>query len=175
MKIKIQLAISLLLLFMIIGNANAQTPYAISMDEQTGSRIYKGGINKYTLQNDSTFSWYARSAQDYTPDSILINTLERKKEGLHFIIFGGTWCDDSQYIMPRFFKLAEKAGFSDEAICLFGVDRTKQTLSNLSACFGITRVPTIIAMKNGVEIGRVVEYGTTGKWDVELIDLIEKK
>jgi len=85
MKIKIQFAISLLLLFMIVGNANAQTPYAISIDEQTGSRIYKGGINKYTLQNDSTFSWYARSAQDYTPDTVLINTRERKKEGLHFI------------------------------------------------------------------------------------------
>lgn len=153
----------------------AQTPYAVSMDEQTGSKIYKGIINKYTLQNDSTFSWYTRSALDYEPDENLIARIERKKVGLHFIVFGGTWCDDSQYIMPRFFKLTEKVGISDSAICLFGVDRKKQTSSNLSYAFGVTRVPTIIAMIDGKEIGRVVEYGTTGKWDVELVEWIEKK
>jgi thiol-disulfide isomerase/thioredoxin len=158
-----------------VHNANAQTPYVISTDDQTGSRIYKGSINKYTLQNDSTFSWYARSVQDYEPDANLIAIIERKKAGLHFIVFGGTWCDDSQYIMPRFFKLTEKAGISDSAICLFGVDRNKQTISNFSSAFGVTRVPTIIAMMDGKEIGRVVEYGTTGKWDLELVEWIEKK
>jgi hypothetical protein len=77
--------------------------------------------------------------------------------------------------MPRFFKLTEKAGISDSAICLFGVDRNKQTLSNLSSAFGVTRVPTIIALMDGKEIGRLVEYGTTGKWDAELVEWIEKK
>lgn len=168
--------LSFIFVFFLAGyNAKAQTPYVISMDEQTGSKIYKGSINKYTLANDSTFIWYARSAQDYEPDMALISTMEKKKTGLHFIVFGGTWCDDSQYIMPRFFKLTEKAGINDSAICLFGVDRNKQTLSNLSASFAVTRVPTIIVMKDGKEIGRVVEYGTTGKWDLELVALLSNK
>jgi hypothetical protein len=28
-------------------------------------------------------------------------------------------------------------------------------------------------MKNGMEVGRVVEYGKTGKWDLELAELLK--
>jgi hypothetical protein len=38
----------------------------------------------------------------------------------------------------------------------------------------ITNVPTIIVMKNGKEVGRVIEYGTIGKWDKELSDIVKK-
>jgi hypothetical protein len=34
-------------------------------------------------------------------------------------------------------------------------------------------VPTIIVMKSGKEIGRVVEYGKSGEWDKELLELIK--
>ncbi len=37
---------------------------------------------------------------------------------------------------------------------------------------GITNVPTIIVLKNGKEVGRVVEYGASGKWDEELASLL---
>jgi hypothetical protein len=30
-------------------------------------------------------------------------------------------------------------------------------------------------MKDGKEVGRVVEYGQTGKWDVELAELLKRK
>jgi len=30
-----------------------------------------------------------------------------------------------------------------------------------------------IVMKDGKEVGRVVEYGKTGKWDVELAELLK--
>jgi hypothetical protein len=46
-------------------------------------------------------------------------------------------------------------------------------LGNLNDAFKITNVPTIIVMKDGKEIGRVVEYGKTGKWDVELAELLK--
>jgi hypothetical protein len=35
-------------------------------------------------------------------------------------------------------------------------------------------VPTIIVLKDGKELGRVVEYGNTGKWDRELADIINR-
>jgi len=69
----------------------------------------------------------------------------------------------------------EKSGVADSTITLFGVDRKKQTTSNLSEAMNITRVPTILMFQNGKEIGRIVEYGTTGKWDQELTDLLPRK
>jgi hypothetical protein len=42
----------------------------------------------------------------------------------------------------------------------------------LSEALGVVNVPTIIVMKEGKEIGRVVEYGKTGVWDKELGEII---
>ena len=47
-----------------------------------------------------------------------------------------------------------------------------KTLGNIADAFKITNVPTIIVMKDGKEVGRVIEYGKTGKWDEELAELL---
>jgi len=36
----------------------------------------------------------------------------------------------------------------------------------------IKATPTIIVMKDGKELGRLVEYGKTGYWDKELAKII---
>ncbi len=51
----------------------------------------------------------------------------------------------------------------DENITLFGVNSKKKTLGNLTVALSVTNVPTIIVFKEGKELGRVVEYGKTGK------------
>jgi thiol-disulfide isomerase/thioredoxin len=152
---------------------NAQTPYTTAPDEKTGGTILTGVINKYTLINHPNFNWYASSQQSYKPNVSIINAFEVAKSSIHFILFGGSWCDDTQFILPKFFKLQELSGFPDSSISFFGVDRDKKTLGNVSAAFQITNVPTIIVMKAGKEIGRVVEYGKTGNWESELMELIK--
>ena len=90
------------------------------------------------------------------------------KDKVQYVVFGGTWCEDTQFILPKFFKLQEQSGLSESRLSLYAVDRSKKTLGNIADAFKITNVPTIIVMKDGKEIGRVVEYGKTGKWDTEL-------
>lgn len=155
--------------------ANAQTAYEKMPDpEHPGGLVYKGYINKYTLINENTFAWYAQSQNAYQPDNSLIEAFAKGKDkGYQFVLFGGTWCDDTQYILPRFFKLLERTGYPDASVSFFGVDRSKQTLGNIANAFQVSRVPVIIVMKEGKEIGRVVEYGTTGKWDLELAALLK--
>ena len=70
------------------------------------------------------------------------------------------------------FHCQEKSGFPDSHVSFFGVNRSKQTLGNIAQALNITNVPTFIVMKNGKELGRVVEYGKTGKWDAELAQII---
>jgi thiol-disulfide isomerase/thioredoxin len=154
--------------------SHAQTPYSIAKDEKNpGGLIYTGLINKYTLMNESSFTWYKDNQKNYKPSTEMLNGFEASKAQVHFIIFGGTWCDDTQFILPKFFKLQQLSGMPDSCISFFGVNRDKKTIENVSAAFNITNVPTIIVMKSGKEVGRVVEYGKTGEWDKELLELVK--
>lgn len=149
--------------------------YEVSQDpKHPGVKVLRGIINKYLLQNDSSFQWYKANQKFYGPDSSTLNALERTKGKIQFVLFGGTWCEDTQFILPQFFKLQELSGVPDSVITFFGVNREKRSLSNITDAFGITNVPTIIIMKNGKELGRVVEYGKSGKWDRELEGIIKQ-
>ena len=163
-----------ILSIMITNNATAQTPYTSTVDDKKVT-ILNGILTKYALENNDAFkSWYPSNQQSYTPPLPVLNAMEAAKDNVQYVIFGGTWCGDTQAILPKFFKAQVQAGVADKNISFYGVDRQKKTLGNLQAAFGITNVPTIIVMKNGLEVGRVVEYGKTGKWDEELAAILKK-
>ena len=152
----------------------AQGQYEISQDPKHPEvKILRGLVIKYLIQNDTAFNWYNFSQSIYGPDTTTLNAMERVKTKVHFVVFGGTWCDDTQFILPKFFKLQEMSGVSDDRVTLFGVNREKHALGHIAEAFGIVNVPTIIVMKDGKEIGRVIEYGKTGKWDKELAELLK--
>ncbi len=165
----------LLSISFVITSVAAQSPYISSIDERHADQVILNGIiTKYALANDSSYKkWYTSNQNAYKPQPSFVNALEAAKEKYQFVIFGGTWCEDTQFILPKFFKLQEQSGFPDKSISFFAVDRKKHTIGNIDAAFKITNVPTIIVMKDGKEIGRVVEYGKTGQWDQELSELLK--
>ncbi len=154
----------------------SQTQYEVIADpNHPENKILKGVINKDLIKKDTTFKWYANNQKAYgKPDTAIVGIF-RSDSAVKYIIFGGTWCEDTQSILPKFFMLQEKAGIADSRITFFGVDRQKQSYGNITSAMNITNVPTIIVMKNGKEVGRVVEYGKTGKWDKELAEIVLKK
>ena len=156
-----------------ITDAYSQAQYEILKDEKhPKEHILRGIINKYVVQNDTSYKWYISSANSYKPDTATISAFERAKTKVQFVIFGGTWCEDTQFVLPKFFKLQEMSGVADNMISFFGVNRAKKSLASITEAFNIINVPTIIIMKDGKELGRVVEYGKTGKWDKELADIL---
>jgi len=167
-------SISLFLFMLSTFAVSSQIKYMVSTDPKNSQvLIFQGLVEKTALQQEKSFDWFAQNQKEYTPDSNLVNTLKINKGKVSFLIFGGTWCDDTQFILPKFYKAQQLAGFSDTSIVFFGVDRDKKSIGNLSQLFNIKNVPTIIVMKEGKEVGRVVEYGKTGKWDAELFDLVK--
>lgn len=164
-----------LLFTVIVISAAAQTPYTSTSDStHPGVTILNGIVSKYVLQNTTEFNkWYNSNQSIYEPPVDIVNALEAAKGKFQFIIFGGTWCEDTQFVLPRFFKLQEESGFPDNSISFFAVNRAKQSIGNIATAFNISNVPTIIVMKDGKEVGRIVEYGKTGKWDQELADLLK--
>jgi len=156
--------------FLIDGSIFAQSQAEISRDPN-GDKILKGLISRKELENDTSFAWWAENLKGYTPQSLAVAEL-RKDQNIQFITFMGTWCGDSKFIIPKFYSLLDTAGFPQDRVTLIGVDRNKKTLSHLAEALNIVNVPTIIVMKNGKEIGRVVEYGRNGLFDKELGEII---
>ena len=166
--------ISVFLFSIISFTVSSQSTYKITTDPKNSQvLIFQGLVEKSELQQEKSFDWFTQNQKGYIPDSNLVNALKLNKGKVSFLIFGGTWCDDTQFILPKFYKAQELAEFSDTSIVFFGVDREKKSVGNLSQLFNIKNVPAIIVMKEGKEVGRVVEYGKTGKWDAELAEMIK--
>lgn len=169
MKMKNILAVVIALSIGIIGFSQNQFEV---LSERAGEKTFKGIISKEVLQNDSSFKWYAENLKGYTPNTLALEGLKKNKDSIQMIAFMGTWCEDSHFIIPKFYSLLDASGFSKDKVTLIGVDRSKKTLSHLTEALNITNVPTIIVLKNGKEVGRVVEYGKYGIFDKELGEII---
>lgn len=123
----------------------------------------RGLLTRNLIQSDTAFAWFNKNYKLGKPDDSAVAAFKAHAGDFKMIIFGGTWCEDTQNILPQFFRMADAAGYADSNITLIGVDRSKTTLDNLNTAFHITNVPTFIIMKNGKEFGRVIEYGKSGE------------
>ena len=159
----------------LVETIQALSPYVSMPDpNHPEQHMFNGIITKYALINDSTYKWYRSSQSSYTPSAENKLAMEQaKNNNIQFLVFGCTWFEDTQFVLPKFFKWQEQAGFPDAGISMFAVDRNKKTIGGITDGLGITNVPTIIVMKNGKEVGRVIEYGKTGQWDKELAELLK--
>ncbi|QEC41820.1 thioredoxin family protein [Pseudobacter ginsenosidimutans] len=161
-------------LFVVITLSSfAQTQYEVI--EKSGRRILKGIINRDLLANDTTFKWFRQQQEGYKPDTEIVSNIKSKAAEVQYLVFGGTWCGDTRFLLPKFYSLLDAAGVNEDRVSLVAVDYSKKTIGNLSEAFNIQRVPTFIVLKDGKEVGRVVEYGTTGQWDKEISEIVSGK
>lgn len=149
----------------------AQSSVEVSRDSD-GTKVMKGFLSKQTLVTDTAFGWFVSGQKEFKPNADVVKQYASNKDSINFVVFGGTWCGDTKHLLPGFLATADAAGIPANHITLIGVDHDKKTLFNLSETFNIINVPTFIAMKNGKEIGRVVEYGRIGAPEKELAEMI---
>lgn len=164
--------IPLLLACAISMQAFTQQSYEITGEGQ--QKILKGIITRDLIAKDADFPWFQQNQNGYTPPAAAVTALKAASSNIQFLVFGGTWCDDTRYVLPRFYSLLDAAGVNDTHVTLVGVDRNKKTFSNLTDALGVKNVPTIIALKDGKELGRVVEYGKSGSFDKDLGEILQK-
>jgi len=143
--------------------------YEISYDN---GKVFKGLLKRTDIESDTAFKWFQKNMQYGTANAAAIEAFKKNSGKFKVVVFFGTWCEDSQNLVPVFYRLVDKAGYPDDNITLIGVDRAKTTLDNLHTAFGITNVPTFIIMKDGKEVNRVVEYGKYGEIDKELGEIV---
>jgi thiol-disulfide isomerase/thioredoxin len=157
-----------------INTGFTQSQYEVLKDND-GGKILKGIISRDILANDSSFKWYAQNLKPYPVGKDAATVFGKHKDSVQLVIFLGTWCEDSHVIIPKLFPFLDAAGFSNDHVTLIGVDRNKKTISHLTDAFNVINVPTVIVMKEGKELGRVVEHGRYGMVEKELAEIVDKK
>ena len=144
-----------LIAMMMSLNTFAQS-YETSKDAENGSIVLKGEITIADLKNESTFTWLATNAA-YNPEPLALDELKNNLKEYAIVLVMGTWCEDSQNLVPKLYTTLLQSLFPMSQLTIYGVDRTKDGLHGEKAKFNIEKVPTIIVYQDGKEKGRIVE------------------
>jgi len=152
----------------------AQVQYDVSKDPNNGQKTLKGILSRELLASDTAFTWMHSNISWYKPNTECVTNLTAQKDSIQLLVFIGTWCEDSQIILPQLFKMLDQIKFPADHLTIIGIDRKKQTLGSLCDALGVTKAPTIMVMKNGKELGRVEEFGKYGLYDKELGEILLK-
>ena len=78
-------------------------------------------------------------------------------ENVSVLLFFGTWCHDSEREVPRLLKLLETAGLSEDKLKLIALDYRKREPEGRATKFNVRYTPTAIFIRDGEEVGRIVE------------------
>lgn len=156
-----------------LAAAAANNTYEIVKDSET--KVLRGIIHRSDLENDTAFAWFKRNMQYGTADAEAIEALKQNGKSVRMVVFCGTWCHDSQNLLPVFYRMVDKSGFPDSSILLVAVDRNKTTSNHLEKTYNVTNIPTFIVMKNDKEVGRVVEYGKEEQIDKEIGGIVRSE
>ena len=153
-----------------LHRSTSKIKYRIVPDEK--AKVLKGVINRSIIESDTAFAWFKENMKWGEADPSAIASFQKNKDKFTLLVFGGTWCHDTQNLLPIFYRLIDKSGYPEKKVLLIAVDRKKESLNNLSKKYRITNVPTFIVFAKGKELGRVVEYGKYSAIDKELGEIV---
>jgi thiol-disulfide isomerase/thioredoxin len=169
------------LLFLLVGFLGAESLMAQSttqwyetLPDAEEKKILKGFITKQQITNDTTFAWYAINRKYNKPNPDVVAVIKEKAYEFQLVFFIGTWCHDSQQILPKYFAALEAAEYPEHYMTIIACDRDKAGPANIQRPFKVVNVPTVLVMKDGKEVGRIVEFGNTGMVDQELAEIVKK-
>lgn len=114
---------------------------------------YSGEISKTQLLNEySTFENGVHAYQLSEQDKEVVSSWP---SNISFEIYFGTWCHDSEREVPRLIKILSNN--QNVAMKLYALDYQKKEPSGKANKAQVKYTPTIVVLKNGVEVGRIVE------------------
>ena len=134
----------------------AQKTFHVSKDDD-GGLIYNGPCTFNDLDKEPSFTWLKSDERAYKPDEHAQLYLDAYLRDYSLIVFMGTWCDDSHYLIPKLEKVLHLANYPMSRLTMYGVDRAKETFGSENNKYNISFVPTIILYRNGIEAGRITE------------------
>jgi thiol-disulfide isomerase/thioredoxin len=117
-----------------------------------------GYYQKEDLLQQPFKDWYDFSYDYYTADEAVVKELKSLLKKVEIKVFMGSWCHDSQELVPAFYNVLDACDYKYKKLQNIGLNRGKSTPDHLEEGYDIIRVPTFIFYRKGEEIGRIVEY-----------------
>jgi thiol-disulfide isomerase/thioredoxin len=149
---------------------SAKNDYVVVPDDR--SKIVSGIINRSLIENDTAYAWFKENMKWGEADASAIAAFKKNASKFSLVVVCGTWCHDSNNLLPKFYRLLDKAGYPESKVLLIAVDRTKHAYKQYEKKYSITNTPTFIVLQHGKEVGRVTDYGKTGDFEKELGEII---
>lgn len=159
---------SLLLIFLLSCTLFKKT-------QDTPSTDLMGKITIQSIQESIHKDWFNKESGTYLVDTETLadfNNNPERIEALSIKIFMGTWCEDSQREVPRFYNILNFLNVTKYEI--IGLDEDKKSPQKFEKGMNIHHVPTFIIYQNGVEVNRIIE-SPIKSLEKDLIDIIQVK
>lgn len=113
-------------------------------------------LDRTVLKNSANAIWFNPAYNNYKPDLTIVKAISDLKKNLRFVIVAGTWCEDTQDMLPKLLKVLDLADIKDKNIQFVGVNEYKVDQKGVKP-YDIKDIPTIIIYYNNDEVGRIVE------------------
>lgn len=138
--------------------------------------ILVGSVSRTDLKAEPYAEWFDGQYARYQPDAAIVERLKPLLGGASIEAYFGTWCGDSRRQIPRLVRLLDLAGFDERRLTLVALsDRAmefKQSPGRPEAKRYVHRTPTIVIVRDGGEIGRIVET-PSGSLEADLVAILE--
>jgi len=111
-------------------------------------------VGATNIGNDGVFAEELDKAKVDVADVNLIKSINKP---IHIIALFGEWCHDSEREIPKLAKLLNAASNSNITIEYHGMSVNKSEPAALVELHQLRYTPTIVVLRNGKELGRIVE------------------
>ncbi|MHA6698030.1 thioredoxin family protein [Chryseobacterium sp. A301] len=126
------------------------------------------------LKRPAIASWFQPQYDEYPLDLSILDELRiLDLKSIQKVLFFGTWCEDSQEQVPRLMKIFERLELPTSSLTLYTVDEEKKEPKKEIQNFQIEKVPTLLLLKNGEELGRIVERPQSESLEKDLLRILQ--
>ena len=131
---------------------------SLGSDAFAGGAAFVGPMTADTLLSD--YGEFAGHYRDFEASDRDIAALAAIGQPTRLLVMFGTWCHDSAREVPRLLKLIAAADNPNLKLELLAVPVSKQLLPQTQE-YKLRYTPTIVVLREGRELGRIVERPTS--------------
>jgi len=132
--------------------------------------ILTGKLPANFISQEWAHQWL-KISDEYVVDAAISDSLRKSNlKDLSIEVFLGTWCEDSEKLVPQFIQLNKRMLIP---VIFMGVDKDKNCPLQDCSVWNIQYVPTFAIKRKDVEIGRIVEH-VSKNIETDLLHIIGK-